>query len=102
MSFRETRTRFSVMPKLVCGFTPCLYTITKLVRGTIKYYTDFRRDIPDSWVRTYVFLPRLPCHTFQLSLIDSEIRFRSCADALLRNFKFRSRFCASDFEAKAS
>ncbi len=28
--------------------------------GTIKYYTDFRRDIPDSWVRTYVFLPRLP------------------------------------------
>ena len=27
---------------------------------TIKYYSDFRRVIPDSTARTYVFLPRLP------------------------------------------
>ncbi len=28
--------------------------------GTIKYYSDFHRVIPDSRVRTHVFLPRLP------------------------------------------
>ena len=28
--------------------------------GTIKYYSDFRRVMPDFRVRTYVFLPRLP------------------------------------------
>ena len=37
-----------------------LKAINLYPEGTIKYCAAFRRIIPDSWVRTYVFLPRLP------------------------------------------
>ena len=34
--------------------------LTLYSEETIRYYSDFRRVIPDFGVRTYVFLPRLP------------------------------------------
>ena len=52
---------------------------TKTGAGTIKYYSDFRRVIPDSWVRTYVFLPRLPCCTFQTSFPSCKTKTERCS-----------------------